>query len=611
MAIDAPYQTGTDLTQMPGDAALSGVQANFDPSVKAPFAALQNTFDRIDSEEKHALEQQKQRMFQQQQEEKRFQNDLLSQKMQLEQQMKMLQYKEGVQNRDDFYKMMNEIRVRGGNLKDPNGNPMPLMPLDEDKPVLQQDASELNKIVLSDPTGYKFNDDFNKKFADYEAKTANATTRSRYYKEAQIALSQTSDPEERQNLANYMEGLKKGSVKDVPDPYVSPRLTFQPVVDQSKFKDKDLQQFDNGKGIPQSQFNSILYTTDGKQLDQGFRTYQAFKNLPQGQDAGAYQEYQQALNEMQLERGQQPIDLGGKITGDGKVVFDDGSRAKQLDLARKFLYADQIMHSGHITPYSEDEKLESEKLKAQVAKEEAAAQKDRVEAAMKQKEMETGRPVKPTTEELKQEQTRQAVKSMYKQAQSVFKPASRPVTGANPEVWNKWWSTRGVDINDYTVYNLANKGVADKYIGIEEPQKTIKTTNRKNETTEKTIKGESTKPDNVYLLQDKKTGERTLAYIKDNQVIARVSEKDAIINGLKHESKYDPARYDDKVAWVEDVYAKAAQEEKTPAPDNQGASENKDEAAIRARLVPIQVRKTDGTIVTLMKDPQTGKRYNP
>ena len=602
--------SGTDLTQMPGDAALSGVQANFDPNNKAPFAALQNTFDRIDSEEKQSVEQHKQRQFQEQQQQRSFDHDLLSQKMQMEQQMKMLQFKEGIQKRDDFYNMMNEIRVRGGNLKDPNGNPMPLLPLDEDKPLLQKDASDLNKIVLSDPTGYKFNDEFQQKFADYEAKTANATARSRYYKEAQIALSQTADPEERQNIATYMENLKKGTLKDVPNPYVSPRLTFQPVIDQTKFKDKDLEQFDNGKGIPQSQFNSILYTSDGKQLDQGFRTYQAFKNMPQGQDPKAYEEYQKHLNEIQLERGQPAIDLGGRITQDGKLVFDEGSRGKQIELARKFLYADQLMHSGQITPYSEDEKLESEKLKAQVEKEKAVAEKDRVEAAMKQKEMETGKSVKPTTEELKQEQTKQAVRSMYKQAQSVFKQTGKQVTGKDPALWSSWWQRNGVNIGDYNVYGVASKGAADKYIGLEEPQKTIKTTGKKNETTEKTIKGESTRPDNVYLLQDKKTGEKVLAYIKDNSVIARVSEKEAVVNGLKHESKYDPARYDDKVAWVEDVYNRAGQDDAPAAKDNSQSS-NSDEAVIRARLVPIQVRKPDGSIVTLMKDPQTGKRYNP
>jgi len=35
------------------------------------------------------------------------------------------------------------------------------------------------------------------------------------------------------------------------------------------------------------------------------------------------------------------------------------------------------------------------------------------------------------------------------------------------------------------------------------------------------------------------------------------------------------------------------------------------ESAIRVRLVPITVRKKDGTLVRVLKDPVTGKRYAP
>jgi hypothetical protein len=111
--IAAPYFSGNDLNGQPGDANLSGVQANFDPAVKTPLAALQNTADRIDAENFNAHKQQ-------QQQQRQFQHDILVRQMENEHQDKILKYHEGQQNRQQLFNMFNETGATAASLqKDP------------------------------------------------------------------------------------------------------------------------------------------------------------------------------------------------------------------------------------------------------------------------------------------------------------------------------------------------------------------------------------------------------------------------------------------------------------------------------------------------------------
>ncbi len=585
----APYFSGSDLTAQRGDAALSGVEANFDPENKNPLHGIEEAQARTQSQ-----------IFQRQQQERQQQHDLLSQKIQMEQQLKLLQAKQGLEDRNEFYKMMHETQVRGGNLKDANGNPMPINPLEEDAPELDKQARELNKMGLAKPGAYKFDTDFQNKFQNYQSQTANATAKSKYYKEAQIAMSQTADPEERQNLSRYMENIKKTPLSEVPNPYVSPQMTFQPIVDPSKFKDKDMQQFTNGKGVPQAQFDPILYTNDKRLLEQGFKSYNAFRAMPQSQDAKSYQEYQQAVNEMQAERGQKPLDLGGVITQDGKVAFDDSTRAQQLEHARKFLYADQIMHSGHITPYSEDEIQESQKAKASTRKEVA-------EAGIKEKELVDGKTLSAAQKVDKDaaEQTINRITPYFEAKNYGEKPidaaAHSSIDGVDVRSAIK---SKGYDPADWVVYK-GREGAHD-LSGVE------RVLPKEKGGEERT--GQTEAADRVFTLKNKKTGDFRLAFFQEerntkgaptgkHKILSIVDEREAITNAVRNKHQFKESK---EVS--DEINRHLSFRDQNKAKSSSAETDN-DEAAIRARLVPISIRKSDGTIINALKDPKTGKRY--
>lgn len=588
--IAAPYFSGNDLTAQPGDANLSGVQANFDPSVKAPLAAIQQTIDRQDAENFQA---QKQR----QQQERQFQHDLLVRQMENEQQEKVLKYQQGIKDRQQLFNMFNQTGATAASLKDQGGNDMSIPFLPEDNEKLVSETNDLQKWAFESPTQNLYSPELQTKMNDLKQKRTNASLRTIYYKQAEQAMTNAYDPEEKERLKKYMEDIKTQplAADKMPHPYME-QPTIKPLIDAEKdYKDgKGYEEFgDNGSGVPNARYLGLAATTDPRLINEGFKRYQFFRSQPEGQSVEAYQQWKQRLDELTDARDLPRMEFPVVATNDGKVAFDESSRAKQQSLARNFLAATELMNNGYLKQPDAEDVLKQQELEARVDKEKATAQKERVEAQLKSDELKNG---KPLTGE--QQETKKYVRSVYSQAQGVFSPKGRPEVAKG-----NWMGNFGVDPTKYNIYTVG-KDAGAKYIGLEEPGKKTKVTGSGTETVTES-KGRSVTPDQVYLIEDKATGDKKLMFVKDNKSIAKVSEKDAVINALKHEAKYDPKVYQKQVTYIEDAYKKADEEDNTSS----SSAESGSEAEIRSRLVPVTLKKKDGSLIKAMKDPKTGKFY--
>lgn len=587
--IGAPYTTASEINSQAGDPNLSGAAVNFDPAVKAPLQPIQDTFNRVDAES-----------FQRQEQLQREKHDILTRQMEMDHQDKVLKYQQSLKEREALFNFFNKNPgISSANLKDADGNDMSIPFLPQDQKEIEDGNKSMQKKAYSDIPAFLFGPDSTNYKNEFNTKTRNASIKAIYATQAKQLLQTADDPKERQRINDYLGDLQDHPLTDIPHPFVK-LPTTTPLIDVQKDypMGKGFVSYPGGEGVPGRRFDELKYTNNPALINEGFKRTNFFKSQPEGQSAEEYNSYQNALNGILKSRGEAPFDLGGSITNDGKVVFDDNTYIKGQKLARNMLYASEMMKNGRLQPADEEDEQKLLKLKAETNRVYAETGKDLVEKAIKEKQLEFGKDYKPTAEQLKEQQTVKAVKSMYSSVKDVFDGAKDAKVLSYPE----YWSRRGLDPTQYNLYTVP-KGAADKFIGLEADQVTEEKKDEKGKTTTHTIKGESQKPDRVMLAENKQSGVKELVYIKNGDIVARVPEKEAVINGLKHEAKYEPSRYDDKVSWVEDVYNQAK-----GTSDVQPTSGN-DEATIRARLVPITIKKKDGSLVKAMKDPVTGKRY--
>lgn len=591
--IAVPYTTASEINSQAGDPNLSGTAVNFDPAVKAPLQPIQDTFNRIDSEN-----------FQRQEQLQREKHDILTRQMEMDHQDKVLKYQQSLKEREALFNFFNKNPgVSSANLKDGDGNDMSIPFLPQDQKEIDTDNDSLRKKAFSDVGGFFYGPDFTKDYQDLNTKKRNASIKSIYATQARQLLQTVDDPKERQRINDYQDELQQQPLTEIPHPFVK-LPTTTPLVDVSKYKDpKNLESFDEGDGNPNAEYVGILYSADPKVFSEGFKRLNHFKSQPEGQDAQQYTEFQNEANKIAKQRGIPQVDLGGSFTPDGKVIFHDDTYKKQQIAARNMAYATELINNGYLRKPDAENEQKLLKLKAETQRVYAETGKYLVEKAIKEKELEFGKSYKPTAEELKQQQTVKAVKSMYSSVKDIFDGEKTKVDPDYPQ----YWSRSGIDPAEYNLYTIP-KDAADKFIGLEADQVTEEKKDEKGKTTTHTIKGESQKPDKVMLAENKQSGVKELVYIKNGDVVARVPEKEAVINGLKHEAKYEPSRYDDKVSWVEDVYNQAKGGADENSSITKPASDNSEET-IRTRLVPITIRRKDGSLVKAMKDPVTGKRY--
>lgn len=546
---EAPFITGSEIDSHRPDPTLGGIQANFDPNNPNPLGDIQKTFTRLDTENAGAIEAQKARAFQQQQQQRQQEHDILTRHMEHDQQLKMLQAQQALKDREDMFHMFNSTGGTAATLKDENGNDQSIPFLDQDQQKLADETNALAKTVMQDPTGFKSNPDLWRKNAEIKQMRNNASLRTVYYRQAQQQAINTFDPKEKQRLLSYADQIKNEPLteKSLPAPPVQ-KSTVKPMVDASKYlKDDAKESFDDGLGVPNSEYQGLLNTTDPNQINEGFKRYEFFRQQPQGQSPEEYANYVKTLNSITDQRGLPRINLGGAITKDGKLVFDDNTYAKQQILARNYLAATELTNSGYLKedPDKESDAADLELTKARAAKARAEAHK----AVMGNKA------TKPTTEELKEIQHRTAAYSMAMDVNNLFEKNTKGISPLSPNLLHisNYKNILGIDVADYDIYPPIKGADADRFIGALNPE----TTNKKSVdggTTETKTKPEPIKAQYIRPIINKKTGEREFLYITNNKLVDRVTEKQATVNGLKHEANYQPAQYENNVAWVEEAY---------------------------------------------------------
>jgi len=541
--IAAPFLTPEQLIGMPGDPALGGGAINYDPSNKAPFQPLQETFTRLDTENNAAI-QAKQRQ------QAQFQHDTMSKLMDFDHADKVMQYKQRIDDRNELFKILHQNKMSAFNQKDENGNDVSMTPLEQDDDYLNKSVNDFRKKWMNNPTQAFNSPEFQSDMDKQDRLKTIASMRKIQTAKLQQELSQTADPNEQQRIQQVIDGIKNTplSALKMPDAHL-PGPVVKPFIDVEKdYKEgKGFESFDDGEGVPNRRFQSILYSTDKDMLNQAYIRQQALlkSQLPEATNPEAFQAWQQNVNNLTDQRGFPKLNLG-TVTPDGKVVLNQDPRVVATAL--------ELQKSGALTKPDELEVAKTTEQKAKARKEEA-------EAALKETELRTGKSLKPTTEELKQEQDKKAVASIATEVKDVFTngTAPKPISVQYPDFWKR----SGIDPEEYKIYPAISDKTADKFIGLPHPD--VSTTQKDasgNSVTQKSTIA-SVVPDKVVPVENIKTHEKKLVYFKDNQVVATVPEKQAIINGLKHEADYDPKVYENKTAWVDEVHANEKQATET------------------------------------------------
>lgn len=535
----APYFSPEQLNGQPGDPALSGV-TDLDTRNPAPFKGVNDAISQFNQENDSALQQKRQQVFQAKQNQLAYQRDTLAKAVDYSHADAVMKYKQAIEDRNNLYKMISSTGGSAHNLKDENGQDMSFAPLPSDETYLTKTADELTKGITSDPSAAMNDPAFQKKVAEYTKAKNISSVRAIEIAKLNQQLAQTGDPEERKNIAASIETIKKTplSALQLPEPHLPSPVVKSLLPDPAKTypQGKGMESFDidgvTYKGIPTADFEGLLYANDHNTLNQAYLNTATLPKLPEGSNPQAFQAWNERVQKMWKDRGgEEPLQLGN-VTPEGKVVLNPDPRPLAVAM--------ELDNKGHLIKDDDAQKDAADlRLKnAQAAKAEKEAKGERVG--------------KPTAEELKEDQNKKAAQSMYDEVKTTLGDA----TSKNPIKPNypSWWKRNGVNPDEYTIYpEISKDAPARRYIGIEADPTTV-TTSEGSKTTTKSIAGESKHPDKIFPIVNKKTGEKELAYVKDGNIIAKVPEKQAIINGLKHESKYKPSDYEGKTAHVDEIY---------------------------------------------------------
>ena len=273
------------------------------------------------------------------------------------------------------------------------------------------------------------------------------------------------------------------------------------------------------------------------------------------------------------------------ITGDPKV---DGLKVADMLNIEKYAQPRKVAKK-----FEEIEKLKQDAIKNQRDQNKDA--EDKREFDISEADKRNPPPKPPTKEELVENMDKKAAQNAYDKVKSIF---SRGVKeGVNSDIPDEvnagvrfpaWWKNNGLDPKEYNILPYDNKG-AETLIGKEAD---IEGTKDANGNTSKTPTGQSVVPYKTYMVQNKKTKQKELVYVdapvadKNNgekdelgSVIARVNEKDAVVNELKHNAAYKPEIYNRQSTWAElygnngGKYPDAAPVASTPAPTTTVAPE--------------------------------------
>lgn len=541
MPVQAPYTTGNDILSYRGDPGLAaGAGTGLSPITVNPLAGLDTTLDRI-QEQNHREA--------------------------------LLDYQQKLQRQEDLRKMLSETGGSVFNMKSPQtGQNMSFTPLPEDAKVLNQKALEQRKLIIANPDNYWFNEDYQKNNLDLNQLTSEAGMRATAYGQYNQDLLKSNDPDEQTDIKNLRDSeihghkLGEGYMPEpfLPKPVINEGnlIDAKALADENNWNPKEYIYYEDGNEIRSKISTLSPNVGDFRQtLTPGSKGYTDAVQMSKSYLKTI------ATNPQFVQSQNQQIDALNKAYGytnaQGQpvnphyiphiadiVTQQDGTPRVRVNTADAATVAYALMMERHGTPKTgskvdtdagdiESGVLDDELKRSEIAKNNAAAKGK------------TGKP--PTGEELKEEQNKQAALSAYHEVSDVFNgsyPKSViPLPGAT--IFKD-----GTKLSDYNIYSIPG-AVANKFIGIEAPEnkdnKFDKATGKVSSVVT-TNKGESLTPDAVALAENKKTKEKRLIYFSQGKLVSEATPKQAMVNSLKHDARYQPSEYENKTPWVDQVY---------------------------------------------------------
>lgn len=540
MAEQVPYQTGSDLLSYHGDPNLAVGSGAAGPAVAFNGQQL---------------------------------SGVLGQMQEQEAQVQLTKYKNKLQDQENLAKMLSGQDGSVFNMKDPKtGKDLSFSPLPDDQKILLQKAHDLRKTVMSNPDGYMYDPDFLDQQNEFKALQRQASLRAVHVADQQQEMTKVDNDTDRQGYQDHINDVRKSKLTDFGqlDPYLPDLKT-----DLSKVYDgdKDLMEtnktmtVDNGVGYEVSTTKPNIdkldvrskLLSDKTARDNANTVVKQFLKSPLSQDPAVLAKHNEDVIAANQRLGLTPDNPHyiPTIPLDPNTGLMDPNFIHQPSSANDLFYSLSAPSKAVVRTSKQvsDAALKQQKDKAETRNQNAEADLHEAQS----KAAKSGKPLKPTTEELKEDQNRESVKSMYKEVKSAYVIP----TNAKPIPDRPYRDEFNKKFNLYPV----PKGVAEKFIGIEEEPTSTTIKGIGGSSTVKNITGDSVKPDDVFLAVDKKSGDKQLVFMKDGKTIAKVPEKQAIINGIKHEAKYKPSDYESKTVHVDEIYGnggKTNEEASTP-----------------------------------------------
>jgi hypothetical protein len=609
-----PQVTGSDILSYRGDAGLAAGAGNGGilPQQADPFAGISGTIDAVN--ERQA-------------------------------QQRVREYQQKIKDREDLTKMLAETDGSVFNMKGENGKNVSFSPLPKDQEILTQKADELRKIMLSKPDKYMYDADYLKKKADYNTLTRHAGVRAVTYANFNQEAAKSNDPNERESIL----GMRRSEVEDkpltdfhMPEPHL-PRFKYDP---ETFISGKDLKEAKNlntfqVSGGTDAQGNIVHTSMDGlndnvmdfrAKIQPNSKSFSDAVNLSNGyiqaisNNPGLVISHNRNIDAINLQRGY--VDQNGKILSPhfiphvAEVVAGPNNQPVvkiDTDNPTDIAYSIMAEKYGRLQQSKEIKKDALDVEKTELGMKYTRAQidnlKERADIARKKLELDKSKEAREQAEASEDEYAAAStVNSVYKtytdqRNKKDFAPLSgvpqlQPVLG-----------TIGVNANEYEFAPLNH---------LDDNIKDIAGVQTKNLTG--AVQKAPAGPTAAYYLKSKNgiSGDRivigvpTDTKIKDkkgNDAIKTdinwiaVSPEDAVKNKISTMKNFNVTDKTLKTISnaqrdVNDMLQGKPAKEK-PATANQ----SNEEAAILARLVPARVKKSDGTMVDIMYDPVTKKRY--
>lgn len=567
MAQDYSIPTGSDILSYTGNAGLAaGAGTGLMPFQVNPLAGVDSALDKIQT---------------------------------TNQQKALIDYRQKQQNQEDLAKMLAETGGSVFNMKNASGQNVSFTPLPQDQQVLTQKAHDLRHMILENPDNYQFNEDYLDKRKEFDNLTNHAGIRAMAHSAFNQDAAKTNDLDERNNIA----AIRKNEIDNhnldeyhMPEPYL-PKLTSDP---EKFISSKDAQNEKNKSsynvGSDKDANGNLIYKSmDGlndNTLDFRGKIYPGSPAFPDAvnytrdylqriaTDPSAVIQHNNNVDAINRARGYVNADgvpvnqhyiphiadvVTDPATGQPKVVVKNTNPA---DVAYSLMGEEygSLQESKEIKKSAQDiakEDIGITNIKNEMQRRNAETAKGIADSAEKKREFDNPHE-KSTPAAIKEQQDRQAAVSAYQQVHKVFDDGfsgKQPVAKAYPSFWNKY----GINPSEYNFYPDITQKAADAFVGVPHPLETTTSVGENNDKTVKKNQSPSLIPDKVVPIEDKKTGERKLVYIKDNEIVSIADEKTAVANKLKHEAGYEPKIYEGQTAEVNKVYGG------TPAPPQQTA----------------------------------------